>query len=216
MLSPTTIALATSAALLLGSALLPTRAAPPSGAVNQPPALEQWGFDPSILVADSRELLVRAPDGAIDRLFQAVHASTRTPAQSQALCALFDPAADRSLAGLNEIAGRFEPAQQEQFATAIAQLFVAAMQSPPQPYDPSTARQALKAAGVRAALVNDGFVAGLNGADHDARCRSIGWLLDEVRTQPLQERAAVTRLLLGEGLDHVAAGVGGQAGDRPR
>ena len=32
------------------------------------------------------------------------------------------------------------------------------------------------------------------------RCRSLGWLLDAVAGQPLEERAAITRLMLRDGL----------------
>ncbi|MGY0617886.1 hypothetical protein [Lysobacter sp. A378] len=201
MFSPTSIALATSVLTLLVSSLLPVRAqdAPTS-------VIEQWGFDPGVLVADGRELLRRAPDPAIDGLLQAAHASTRSADEAAALCQLFDPGADRSLAGLNAIANRLGPANQDRFANAVANVFVAAMQAPVQPYDEAVARQSLKAAGVRAALVNDGFVAGLNGTDADARCRSIGWLLDALHDRPLPERASVARLLLGEGLEQLAIG----------
>src|SRR5690606_14370767 len=132
----------------------PTPAAP--GAM-----IEQWGFDPAALVADGTGLLARAPDPAIDRLFQAMHASSRDPADAQVLCRLFDPAADRRLAGLNAIASRLGQASQERFANAVAGVFVAAMQNPPQVQDSAAARQALKSAGVRAALLNDGFSGGL-------------------------------------------------------
>lgn len=199
MLSPTTLSLAASLLILLGAGLLPVQAQQSPSA-----ALDQWGFDPAVLVADGRELLSRAPDPAIDSLFQAVHATARSPAEAAAMCRLFDPAADRSLAGLNAIAGRLDPDNQQRFAIAIANLFVAAMKSPPQPYDEAGARQSLKAAGVRAALLNDGFTAGLGSDQHDLRCRSLGWLLDALEPQPLAERAAVTRLLLGEGLAQLA------------
>jgi len=179
---------------------------PPTSASTPPPGatIEQWGFDPAVLVADGKALLARAPDPAIDRLFQAVHASSRDPRDAQVLCELFDPQADRSLAGLNAIASGLGPASQQRFANAVADVFVAAVQSPPQPYDTAAARQALKAAGVRAALLNDGFSAGLEGDDHPARCRSVAMLLDALHERPLSERAAVTRLLLGEGLQQLA------------
>lgn len=213
MFNPTTIALAISAATLLGSSLLPVRAQQ-STATD---ALQQWGLDPGLLVANGRQLLQRAPDAAIDNLFQAAHASASNPQEAAALCQLFDPAADRSLAGLNDVANRLGPAHRDRFAAAVANLLVAAMQSPVQPYDEAAARQSLKAAGVRTALVNDGFLAGLNGDDPDARCRSLGWLLDDLHAQPLSQRAAVARLLLGEGLGQLApapAGAGPQQAPR--
>lgn len=183
----------------------------PTPAQQSSSMLEQWGFDPAVLVADGEELLRRAPDAQIDGLFQAVHASAQSPQEAQVLCALFAPEADRSLAGLNTIASRLGEDSRARFADAVAEVFVAAAQHPPQSYDPAVARQSLKAAGVRAALLNDGFAAGLNGNDHDARCRSIGWMLDALQTRPLPERAAVTRLLLSEGLALMAAPDGGGA-----
>lgn len=190
----------------------------PVAAQQQPPRsmLEEWGFDPAVLVADGEELLLRAPDAQIDGVLQAVHASAQDPAEAQVLCALFDPQADRSLAGLNTIASRLGQGSRERFANAVADLFVAAAQNPPQSYDVAVARQSLKAAGVRAALLNDGFTAGLNGSDHAARCQSIGWLLDALRARPLPERAAVTRLLLSEGLAWVAADAATGASKPPR
>ncbi|MGH8086622.1 MAG: hypothetical protein ACREPV_15350 [Lysobacter sp.] len=205
-LSP--LALAQSAPPAPSSPRAPTPVAseptPLRPAPTVPGAIEQWGFDPAVLVADGAELLARAPNPAIDRLFQAVHASSQDPGDAQVLCALFDPQADRSLAGLNAIASGLAPASQQRFANAVAEVFVAAMQNPPQPWDPAAAEQALKAAGVRAALLNDGFSAGLNGDDHPARCRSVAMLLDTLQQRPLPERAAATRLLLSQGLQQLA------------
>ena len=90
------------------------------------------------------------------------------------------------------------------FANAVADVFVSAAQSPRQPYDAAVAEQALKAAGVRAALLDEQFLAGLNGDDHDARCRSVGSLLESLQSRPLGERAAVTRLLLSQGLNYLS------------
>lgn len=199
MFNPMTIALAVSIATLLGSSLLPVRAQQTLAG-----AAEQWGFDPSVLMADGQELLLRAPDAAIDQLFQAARISIADPREAQVLCPLFDPAAERSLASFNAVANRLGPEHSGRFAGAVAGLFVAAMQSPRQPYDEAVARQTLKAAGVRAALLNDGFVAGLNGSDHHARCRSISWLLDDLNAQPRDKRAAAARLMLSEGLGQLA------------
>lgn len=181
--------------------LLACAAASPSVAQSLP---EEWGFDPSALVADGRELLLRAPDASVDGLFQAVHASARSPQDADALCALFDPDAERSLDGYNAIASRLSQDSRVRFADAVTAFFVAAAQSPRQPFDATRAAQSLKVAGVRAAILNDGFLAGLNGNDHSARCRSVGWLLDALQAQPVPERASVMRLLLSQGLDHVA------------
>lgn len=203
MFNSKTIAVAVSVAALLASSFLPLRAQQAPAA-----AIQQWGFDPSALVADGHELLLRAPDPAIDRLFQVARTSLADPREAQVLCPLFDPAAERSLASFNEIANRLGAEHSGRFAGAVANLFVAAMQSPRQTFDEASARQALKSAGVRAALINDGFVAGLNGSDHEARCRSIRWLLDDLDAQPLEQRAAVARLLLAEGLGHLAIASG--------
>ncbi len=184
------------------AALVFTALAGVASAQSRAPA--GWGFDPSVLVADGRSLLQRAPDTAVDGLFQAVHTSARDPADAQVMCALFDPAADRSLEGLNSAASRLGEQSRLRFADAAVNVFVAAAQSPPQPFDRAQATQWLKAAGVRASLLHDGFVAGLNGGDHAARCNSVGALLDVLAQRPVAERAAVTRLLLGEGLAYMA------------
>jgi hypothetical protein len=165
-----------------------------------------WGFDPGALVADGRELLMRAPDSSIDGLFNAVHESARSPQDSRTLCALFDPDAERSLEGYNRVASQLSDESRLRFANAVTDIFVSAAQSPRQPYDANLATQALKAAGVRAAFLNDGFTAGLNGTDHDARCRSVGWLMDAMKSRPLAERASVMRLLLSQGMDYLALG----------
>lgn len=172
-------------------------------------SVSDWGIDPDVLAHGGSDLLRRAPDDAIDDLFQAVHASARNRDEAQALCRLFDPDADRSLEGLNAVAVRLGPASRERFATAVANALVGAAQSPPQPYDAATALQSLKAAGTTAAILHDGFVRGLNasGADadsRDARCQSLGWLLDAMQARPAHERAAMTRWLLDQGLARLA------------
>lgn len=170
--------------------------------------LGDWSFDPDMLVAGGEDIVRRAPDRDVDTFFQAVHAVSQTPDEASAMCALFDPDADRSLIGLNAAMSRFGPASRERFANALANMLVAASQHQPQPYDAAVAKQALKAAGVSAAIVNDGFVAGLNAEGNsamsrEARCRSLRWLLDAAQQRPLAERAAMTRLLLSEGLQRL-------------
>ena len=189
-------------------ALLATALLVSAPALAQDSVLEQWGFDPAALVSSGQDLLSRAPDATVDGLFQALHATAKRPEDSQALCALFDPQADRGLDGLNTLVSQLGEESRVRLADAVAQFVVAAAQNPPQPYDAAAARQALKSAGVRAALLNDGFVAGLNGDDHPARCRSIGLLLDALQPQPVGERAAVTRLMLAEGLDRLVLASG--------
>jgi hypothetical protein len=173
-------------------------------AFAQSGSLEQWGIDAGALLGDSRQMLLRAPDASVDGLFQAIHAGAQSPQDSRVMCELFDPDAERTVDGYNEIASQLSQASRVRFANAVADFFVASAQNPPQPYDPALALQALKAAGVRAAILNDGFLAGLNGSDHPARCRSVGALLDALQTRPITERASVMRLLLSQGLDYLA------------
>ncbi|MBA3487450.1 MAG: hypothetical protein H0T88_09745 [Lysobacter sp.] len=164
----------------------------------------QWVFDPSVLVADSRTLLLRAPDHEIDRLLQAVHGSAQSPTEAAALCAAFDPNGELGLEALQTAGEQLAPASRERFVAAITSVVIAAAQHQPQPFDETQARQALKAAGVSAAIQHDGFSAGLNGTDRDARCRSVGQLIDGLQAQPLPNRAAATRLLLMEGISMIA------------
>ena len=180
-------------------AIGPVRAAPP-----EPASLaDAWGFDPAVLVADGMELLSRAPDSAVDGMFQAVRAAAGTPGEADALCALFEADADRSLAGMNAAATRLDPESRERVALAVAEVLVEATRNPPQPFDAAAARQSLKSAGATAAILDADFLPGLQGGG-DARCRSFGVLLDVLHERPLGERAAVTRLLLREGLAHAA------------
>jgi hypothetical protein len=169
----------------------------------------EWNFDPGMLAVTGSDLLARTPDRQVDGLFQAVHATAQADAEAQALCGLFEPDADRSLSGLNAFAARLAPASRDRFANAVADALVAAMQSSPQPFDAAAAKQSLKAAGATAAILHEGFVAGISasGGDTDSRtlrCRSLRWLLDAMQTRPAHERAAMTRLLLDEGLARIA------------
>lgn len=160
----------------------------------------QWGFDPTVLVADSRALLLRAPDYEMDLLFQAVHGAAQVPGEAAALCTALDPDGELGLEALQAAAEQLGDASRARFVDAIGAVLIAAAQHPPQPFDEAAARQAVKAAGVTAAIQHDGFVAGLSGSDRDARCRSVRLLIDGLQTRPLGERAAATRLLLREGL----------------
>ena len=173
-------------------------------------SVADWGVDPDVLADSGSDLLRRAPDDAIDELFQAVHAASRNEDEARALCGLFEPDADRSLAGLNAVAMRLGPTSRERFATAVADALVGATQSPPQPYDAAAALQSLKAAGATAAILHDGFVRGLNASgteadSRDARCQSLRWLLDAMQARPRRERAAMTRWLLDQGVARLAS-----------
>jgi hypothetical protein len=168
-----------------------------------------WNLDPGALLASGNDLLRQVPDAEMDGLFQAVHDAAQDDRQAQLLCGLFDPDADRSLQGLGAVASKLDPASRQRFASAIAAALVAAMQSPQQPFDAARAGQSLKAAATTAAILHDGFVAGINtsGADapsREARCRSVRWLLDAMQSRPQAERAAMTRLLLEQGLARLA------------
>jgi hypothetical protein len=174
------------------------------------PASGPWDFDPGVLASTGGDLLQRAPDPQVDGLFQAVHAVARNDNESGALCALFEPDADRSIGGLDAFAARLGPDSRARVANALADLLLAAVQSPAQAFDRAAAKQSLKGAAVTAALLHDGFTAGLQaGGDavgRDARCRSLRWLLDAMQSRPPGERAAMTRFLLDEGLSRLATG----------
>jgi hypothetical protein len=172
------------------------------------PAGDLWGLDPGVLAATGGDLLQRAPDPQVDGLFQAVHAVARNDDESGALCALFQPGADRSIGALDTFASQLGPASRSRFADALSDLLLAAVQSPAQAFDRAAAKQSLKGAAVTAALLHDGFTAGLQAADdadgRSARCQSLRWLLDAMQSRPQADRAAMTRFLLDEGLARIA------------
>jgi hypothetical protein len=168
-----------------------------------------WSFDPDALLATGSDLLRQVPAAQMDGLFQAVHAAAQDDSQAQVLCGLFDDDADRSLQGLGAVASKLDPSSRQRFAAVVADALVAAMHSPAQPFDAAQAGQSLKAAGATAAILHDGFLAGLNASGKDAtsrhsRCRSVRWLLDAMQSRPPTERAAMTRLLLEQGLSRLA------------
>lgn len=170
---------------------------------------DAWAFDPQALMAGGIELIRRTPDRELDGLLAAVHGAAQSPQEAAAMCALFDPQARRDLGALQATAARLGPQSRERFANAVADVLVAAVQSPPQPVDPVLGRQALKSAGASAAIRHEEFLAGLqaDGGDDTARatrCRSLRWLLDGLQSRPLPERAAAMRLLLEEGAARVA------------
>ncbi|MBB1473319.1 MULTISPECIES: hypothetical protein [unclassified Luteimonas] len=167
-------------------------------------------IDASQVLALGEDVLLRAPDAAIDRLFHAVHASSRLPDESQALCALFEPDAARDVPAFQRTVDRLGSASRERFALAFTDVALAGLQGQPQPYDPVQARQVLKSAAVSATFLHDGFMAGLmsegrDAASREARCRSFRWLVGVLVDVPLAERAAATRWLLREGLTLVSA-----------
>lgn len=164
------------------------------------------GFDPSVLMGGVGDVLARTPDAQVDGLFQALHASMRQPAEAKAICSLFEADADRGIDSLNDVAMRLPEASRQRFADAIAQVVVAGVQSPPQRWDRAAATQSLKANGARAAILHDGFTAGLAPeASREARCGSLGAMLDVLADRPQAERVPVTRLLLEQGLKAASA-----------
>ncbi len=186
---------------LLHLALLAVAVAlPPAGHAQQ--GLD--GFDPGALMGEVQDVLVRTPDAQIDGLFHALHGSMRQPQEAEAICGLFDADADRGINALNEVATRLSGASRQRFVDSIANVVVAGLQGQPQAYDQADAAQALRANGARAAMLHDGFSAGLSsGASRDARCRSLGQMLDVLADRPQPERAMVTRLLLDQGLRQI-------------
>lgn len=194
------------AVLLLGAAL----ACPATGR-GQSFDLSQ--LDPAAIVGLGDEVLLRAPDPAIDRLFKAVHASSRSEQESAALCALFEPGAARDIGAFQRTVERLGDASRERFALAFADIALGGLQAPPQPWDPAHAQQVLKQAAVTAGFLHEGFAAGLaadgpDAASRDARCRSFRWLVGALDGLPQADRAAATRWLLREGLAW-AGGPGG-------
>ena len=165
------------------------------------PAQEMDGFDPSVLMGGAQDVLLRTPDREVEGLFQALHGAMRQPREAEAICGLFDSDAERGIDGLNEVAMRLGDASRQRFADAVASVIVAGLQGQPQPYDEAAATQALKSNGARAAILHDGFTAGFaDDATRDARCRSLGQMLDVLAQRPQSERVLVTRLLLDQGL----------------
>lgn len=164
------------------------------------------GIDPALVLASAEDVMMRAPDQDLDRLYQAVHAASLDDAEARTLCALFDPQADRSLVGLQRAANALGPASQERFVAAVAAIAINGSQGGPrQAYDAAAAGQVLRRAGVTAMMLHDGFMVGMaaTGSDadsHAARCRSFRQLVEVLQDFPLAERAAATRFLLLEGL----------------
>ncbi len=187
-----------------------------AGALAVAPAFAQDEYvvdlsqiDPAALLASAGDMLMRAPDAAIDDLFQATHAAAQSPRDAKILCTLFDPHADRSFEALAATANRLGADSRERFAIALANIAAGGLQNPRQPYDAAGAKQTLKSAGVTAMLLHDDFLVGMtaegsDAATRDARCRSFGWMLDALKDVPTAQRVAATRLMLNEGLAQLA------------
>jgi hypothetical protein len=172
---------------------------------------QQPAFDPgrgqaNVIAGVGGDLLARAPDAAIDSLFQAVAGAARVPQEAAVLCELFDPDATRDVEALQQASGRLGPASRERFAGAFLAIALGGLQGEPVAHDPAAARQVLKSAAVKAGFLHDGFAANLGAAgddarSRDARCLAFRQLVGVLGLEPLPARAAATRWLLAQGLD---------------
>lgn len=173
-------------------------------AVLAPPARAQEAaaaYDLSAVADGVRQWLSSTPDREIDGLFQALHGAMREPREADAICGLFEDGADRGFEGLNRVAMQLGEASRQRFVDAIAYAVIAGFEGQPQYFDRAAAEQALKSNGARAAMLHDGFSAGLaDGASRQARCDTLGQMLDVLAQRPQPERVLVTRLLLEQGL----------------
>lgn len=172
--------------------VLPARAQQAAAAV---------AYDPAAVADGVRQWLSSTPDREIDGLFQALHGAMREPREADAICGLFEDGADRGFEGLNRVAMQLGEASRQRFVDAIAYAVIAGFEGQPQYFDRAAAEQALKSNGARAAMLHDGFSAGLaDGASRQARCDTLGQMLDVLAQRPQPERVLVTRLLLEQGL----------------
>lgn len=162
------------------------------------------------LVTQTDALLRSASVDSLDGLFQSVHAVSTSPDDAAKVCrALASPDRGNGDTWLL-LAQELSAANRDRLTRAIGEVALSAWLGQPAPFDEQGARKSLRQAGVRAAILNDGFSASALSADgatgtSDAeletlRCRSLGWLLDAVASQPAAERAAITRLMLRDGI----------------
>src|SRR5690554_3100469 len=168
------------------------------------------GIDAAMVLSGAEDVMLRASDRDVDGLYQAVLEASKSDEEAELLCALFDPSADRSLAGLQRVANGLGPQSRARFADAAVGIAMAGMQNPPRPYDPAAGDHVLRRAGVTAMLVHDGFSVGIAATGDDpgsrqARCRSFRQLVDVLQDFELDERAAATRYLMLEGLTRYGA-----------
>lgn len=163
------------------------------------------------LGSEADAMLRSASIKSLDGLFQAVHAVSTSPADAEKVCAaLASPDRGSAQAWLG-LAQALSADHRDRLTRALGEIALSAWQGQPAPFDESAARTSLRQAGVRAALLHDGFSASALGSQGDKadvdiqaqRCRSLGWLLDAVASRPQAERAAITRLMLRDGLASV-------------
>src|SRR5690606_672538 len=135
--------------------------APALAAHAQSARVDLSGIDPMQVIAGANDVLLRAPDRDIDRLFKAVHAASRDEREARGLCALFEPDADRSLLGLQRAANALGEHSRMRSIDAVTAVAGNGLQGQPRAYDPATGEQALKAATVTGMMLHDGFLLGL-------------------------------------------------------
>ena len=181
-------------------------------AQSQPARVDLSGIDPLQVLAGASDVLSRAPDADIDRLFKAVHAASRNESEAHGLCALFEPDADRSLQGLQRAANALGQDSRVRFVEAVAGVAIGGLQGTPRPHDPAAGAQALKAATATGMMLHDGFLAGLSNAGRDpasrqARCTAFRQLVDVLDGFEFERRVAATRYLLSEGLARYGDGL---------
>lgn len=163
------------------------------------------GVDAGSIALLAEDVVMRAPDRDLDRLFDAMHRASQSDADAAVVCALLAPDADRSAAALQRAAGRLSAANRQGMLDALAMLLLSGMQQPRQPYDAASAAQVVRSAGVKAMFLNEGFAEGISAdgsgeASGDLRCRSLRWLVDALADFEPGERAAAMRYLLLEGV----------------
>ncbi len=179
--------------------------APAIAAQAQSSRVDLSGIDPMQVIAGANDVLARAPDADIDRLFKAVHAASRDEREARGLCALFEPDADRSLSGLQRAANALGEHSRLRFIEAVTAVALGGLQAPPRAWDPAVGEQALKAATVTGMMLHDGFLLGLSSTGSDAasrhaRCTAFRQMVDVLDGFSVGERVAATRYLLSEGL----------------
>lgn len=194
---------------ILALSLLCTAFAAPGTAAAQQYEIDLSRLDPAAVLSTGGDVLRRASAPSIDELFQAVLHASREPAESRALCALFEPDARRDLAAFQRTVDTLGPASRNRFANAFTQVAMSGLQGAPQAYDPAVAQQVLRSAAITATLLHDGFMLGLTStgtddASRQARCRSFRQMVDVLKDQPQPQRVLATRWLLNEGLTLVA------------
>lgn len=182
----------------------------PAQAQAQSSRVDLSGIDPMQVIAGANDVLARAPDADIDRLFRAVHAASQNEREARGLCALFDPGADRSLAGLQRAANALGEQSRLRFIEAVTAVAINGLQAPPRSWDPALGEQAVKAATVTGMMLHDGFLLGLSSTGSDpgsrqARCTALRQMLDVLDGFSVADRVAATRYLLSEGLARYGA-----------